>query len=184
MKSVLVRELMVPIEDYATVKQDANLNEAVLALEKAQQTVDLHKHKHRAILVLDGRQRVVGKITMMQVLKALEPKYAKLAAKGVLTRSGYSPRMIEDMLKDNALWNEPMEFICDRAARQPVDSFMEVLTADAYIDQDATLDAAVHKMILLDYQSLIVTHEDQVVGILRLSDLFTVICERVKLCEI
>ena len=52
MKTVIVKELMVPIEEYATVPQEANLYETVLALEKAQMSYDPSKHKHRAILVL------------------------------------------------------------------------------------------------------------------------------------
>ena len=37
MKSILVKEMMVPIADYATVDEDATLYEVVLALEGAQQ---------------------------------------------------------------------------------------------------------------------------------------------------
>ena len=36
MRSIIVKEMMVPIEEYATVRLEATLYEAVLALEKAQ----------------------------------------------------------------------------------------------------------------------------------------------------
>ncbi|MDX2451737.1 MAG: CBS domain-containing protein, partial [Desulfosarcina sp.] len=75
MKTVIVKELMVPIEEYATVPQEANLYETVLALEKAQMSYDPSKHKHRAILVLDSGKKVVGKLDMLDILMSLEPKY-------------------------------------------------------------------------------------------------------------
>ena len=53
MKTITVKELMVPLEAYATVHQEATLREAVLALENAQMTLAPSRHLHRAILVLD-----------------------------------------------------------------------------------------------------------------------------------
>ena len=90
MKTITVKELMVPLEAYATVPRDATLREAVLALEKSQMTLDPSRHKHRAILVLDESGKVVSKITMKNILIALEPNYGKVEGTGVLERSGYS----------------------------------------------------------------------------------------------
>ena len=77
MKSYSVKELMVPLSEYATVKEDATLYEAVLALEEAQENFeDKHtRYRHRAILMLDKNGDVVGKLSQHDVLRALEPKY-------------------------------------------------------------------------------------------------------------
>ncbi len=40
METIFVKDLMVPLEGYATVPQEATLREAVLALEKAQMALD------------------------------------------------------------------------------------------------------------------------------------------------
>ena len=88
MKTFVVKDLMVPLEGYATVPQEATLREAVLALEKAQMKLDPSQHKHRAILVLDESGKVVSKITMKNILVALEPNYGKVEGIGVLERSG------------------------------------------------------------------------------------------------
>jgi CBS domain-containing protein len=182
MKTVVVKELMVPIEEYATVSKEANLYEAVLALEKAQMAFDPSKHKHRAILVLDRGKNVVGKLVMLDILMALEPKYGELEAAGVLSRSGYSPEIIKSMLKDNFLWSEPFQFICSRASELKVSDCMEVPADGVYIDENATLDEAIHQLLTGRYQSLLVTREEKVVGILRLSDVFTKICTKIKTC--
>ncbi len=77
MKSYLVKDLMVPLEEYATVTEDATLYEAVLSLEEAQENFeDKHtRYRHRAILILDKDGNVVGKLGQLDVLRALEPKY-------------------------------------------------------------------------------------------------------------
>jgi CBS domain-containing protein len=184
MKTVIVKALMVPIEEYATVSQEANLYEAVLALEKAQMAFDPAKHKHRAILVLDSGKNVVGKLDKFDILMALEPKYGELEATGVLSSSGYSPDLIKDMLKNRLLWSEPLQFICSRATEMNVTDFMETPTDCAYVKEDATLDEAMHLLVLCRYQSLLVTREAKVVGVLRLSDVFTKICDKIKTCEL
>jgi len=65
MKTIIVKDLMVPLEEYATVSEDATLLEAVMALEAAQEKIDREKYKylHRAILVLNRSGKVVGKIS-------------------------------------------------------------------------------------------------------------------------
>ena len=180
MKTITVKELMVPLEAYATVAREATLREAILALEKAQMTLDPSRHKHRAILVLDESGKVVSKITMKNILIALEPNYGKVEGTGVLERSGYSPDLIKDMLANNALWAEPLQFFGERAARLKVSDFIQAPSENEYIDENSTLGEAAHQLIVYPYLSLLVTRDDEVVGILRLSDVFTKVCEIIK----
>ena len=84
MKTIFIKELMVPLEAYATVSVDATLRDAVVALEKAQTTLAPSQHLHRAILVLDEYGKVVSKIIMKDILVALEPHYGKIEGAGVL----------------------------------------------------------------------------------------------------
>jgi CBS domain-containing protein len=180
MKTITVKELMVPLEEYATVSQEATLREAVLALEKAQMALDPSRHKHRAILVLDESGKVVSKITMKNILVALEPNYGKVESMGVLERSGYSPDLIRSMLEDNALWTEPLQFVRERATKLKVGDFIQALSEGEYIDDNATLGEAIHQLVVYPYHSLLVTSGDEVLGILRLSDVFTKICDIIK----
>jgi len=52
MKTISIKELMVPVEAYATVHRGATLREAVLALEQSQMTLSPSRHKNRALLLL------------------------------------------------------------------------------------------------------------------------------------
>jgi CBS domain-containing protein len=180
MKTIIVKELMVPLNEYATVRREATLRDAVLALEKAQMTLDPSQHKHRAILVLDENGKVLSKITMKDILVALEPNYGKVEGMGVLERSGYSPDLIRSMLEDNALWAKPLQFVRERATKLQVVDIIQTPSEGEYIDENATLGEAAHQLIVQPYHSLLVTSSDEVVGILRLSDVFTKVCDIIK----
>jgi len=184
MKTITVKQLMVPLEEYATVSQDTSLFEAVHALEKAQKAFDPAKHKHRAILVLDENRQVVGKLDMFDILMALEPKYAELGAKGALTREGYNPDLIKSMLQDHFLWSGTLEHVCGRGAHVKVRDIMAVPDQCNYIQETDTLDEAIHQLVVCRFQSLLVSRKDRVVGILRLSDVFTRICEKISTCSV
>jgi len=183
MKTISVKELMVPLKDYATVSSEATLCEAVRALEKAQLVFEPSQYRHRAIFVLDKSGNILGKLTMKDILIALEPNYKNLEGMEVLSRSGYSQDLIESMLKDNALWLEPLQFVCERATQMKVGDFVGPPEDGEYVDENATLGQAVHQLIVNPYISLIVTRDKKIVGILRLSDVFATICDKIKTCK-
>ncbi len=61
MKTIKVKDWMVPLDEYATISEDATLHEAVLALEGAKERFDVKGCRHRAVLVLEKNGRVIGK---------------------------------------------------------------------------------------------------------------------------
>jgi signal-transduction protein with cAMP-binding, CBS, and nucleotidyltransferase domain len=88
------------------------------------------------------------------------------------------------MLKDNVFWDEPLEFICERTKTLRVSDIMETPANGTYIDENANLSEAMHQLVAGRYQSLLVTAAEKVIGILRLSDVFTQICDKIKTCEL
>ena len=184
MQSIKVGELMVPLAEYATVSEDATLNEAVLALEKAQQHVEEGREKHRAVLVLDNKRHVVGKIDQWTVLWAIEPRYKQIGDIRETSRYGFSPEFLRSMVENVGLWQKPLENLCRKAAEINVKEIMQALTAGEFIPKDASLDQALHQMVMGRHASLLVKKGDSVVGILRQSDVFKEICDRMKACEI
>lgn len=75
MKNKCVKDLMIPIDEYAVVHKEDSLYDAILALEKSQQRLSLGRQPHRAVLVVDDNKDVIGKIGHLSFLKALEPDY-------------------------------------------------------------------------------------------------------------
>lgn len=184
MKSITVKDLMIPLAEYAIVLEEATLGEAILALEKAQKEFAPSQHRHRAILVLDMNKKVVGKISMLDVLRGLEPKYGKIEHTGILSRAGFSPEFLKSMLDQYALWAEPLKDICGKAAGLKVRHFMYTPSEGEYVDEGATLSQAIHQLVTGDHHSLLVTRGDEIVGILRLTDVFKEICDEIKACEL
>jgi CBS domain containing-hemolysin-like protein len=82
------------------------------------------------------------------------------------------------------LWNKPMNDICRKAAELKVESFMQAPTEGEYIDEGASLDNAIHQLIMGKHLSLLVTSGNDIVGILRLIDVFKAVVENIKSCEI
>jgi CBS domain-containing protein len=80
MKSYRVKDLMVPLSEYATVPEAATLLEAVKTLRKAQDEFGRNRYQHRAILVFDGNNHFVGKLSQHDVIEALEPKYKRMGS--------------------------------------------------------------------------------------------------------
>jgi CBS-domain-containing membrane protein len=174
METVMVGDLMVPLEEYATVSEDATLFDAVMALEKAQERLDRESYHylHRAILVLDKNKRVIGKVSQLDALRTLEPKYAEMGDWGTLSRAGFSPQFMKSMVSQYALLTGPLEDICKRAAKTPVKEFMYTPREGEYIDKGAYLNQAIHQFVMGHHQSLLVTKDQDIVGVLRLTDVF------------
>ena len=180
MKSHLVKNLMVPLAEYATVSEDATLRDVLLSLEKAQQEFDQTRYRHRAVLVYDKKNRIVGKVSQLDALKALEPRYEQIQDARSVSRFGYSPQFLKNMLVQFNLWDKPLDDICKKAGRTIVKDFMYTPTEGEYIEENATLDAAIHQLVMGHHQSLLVTREGCIVGILRVTDVFREICNCIK----
>jgi CBS domain-containing protein len=186
MKTIAVKDLMVPLEEYATVSEEATLFEAVQALEEAQEALDRDRYKylHRAVLVYDSKKRIVGKISQLDALRALEPKYEDLGDLGRMSLAGFSPRFLKNMLKQEALWEQPLRDICTKAAKVKVKTFMYTPTKGEYVEESASLDEAINLLVMGHHHSLLVTKGKDIVGLLRLTDVFADVFQMMKTCAI
>jgi len=179
-----VKDLMVPLADYATVSQDAVLFEVVLALESADEQFDQARYRHRAVLVYDARKEVIGKVSMLDVLRSLDPQYQDLGNIDMLTRFGLGPGLIKTMTKEFSLLQKPLDEICKKSARIRVRDIMHTPTKGEYVDEDASLNEAIHQLAIGLHQSLLVTRDGGIVGILRLTDVYRQITAMIKACEL
>ena len=73
MKKLMVKDIMVPLEKYATIQEDRLLVDAIYELEKAQKAFEESPYVHRAVLVYDDTKKIVGKLSQWDVIKCLEP---------------------------------------------------------------------------------------------------------------
>ncbi len=181
MKDRKVSQLMVPLSDYATVGGEDTLGHAIQALKDAQ-TDARFVHKHRAVLVYDDNCHVIGKLGIREILKALEPKYLQFAHPDhedhvQLSRFGFNTDFLNSLVDRLGLWTDSMDDLIGRAVSQKVSDIMYKPSNGEFVHQDAPVSEAVHQFILGCHQSLLVLDGTKVVGILRLADLFDLVCE-------
>jgi len=184
MKSRTIKEVMVPLAKYATVPDTATMFDAVMALEQAQQKFDQTRYPHRAILVFADNKQIVGKVSQLDILKALEPKYGQIEDTKSISRLGYSRQFLKKMMDQFNLWNKPLDDICKKASSMSVKDFMYTPTEGEYIEESATLDQGIHQLIIGHHQSLLVTRAKEIVGVLRVTDVFKEVCNIIKTCEL
>ena len=180
MKSIKVKQLMVPLDEYATVNENATLNEAVLALEESQKRFRQDRYKHRAVLVFDKVHNIVGKVSQLDLIRGLEAGDMKTGDLKYVSRCGFSREFIKSMIAQYGLWQKPLDDICRKAAQIKVKDIMYTLTEGEYIEEDASFDEAIHQLVMGHHQSLLVTRAGKIVGILRLTDVFGEICDVIR----
>ncbi len=184
MKTNVVRDLMVPLSEYATVSKDAILSEAVLALKESQARFDQNRYRHRAIMVYDESGNIVGKVSMFDALRALEPKYGDMLSDQGPLHMGFTRKYMQSMIEQLKLWEDPLQHICQKAAERKVETFMSRLVEGEYIEADATLDEAIHQFVMCHHNTLLVADNGAIIGILRVTDIFEAICDSVAACKI
>jgi len=181
-----VGEVMVPLSEYATVPQGSTLYQAVLALEAAQEKFeDKHtRYRHRAILVLNKRGSVLGKISQMDVLRSLEPEDDDTDQIDELKQFGFSSAFVQSVRKQRRLRSSPLTELCRKAAKIKVEEVMQTPSEGEYIDEDASLDLAILQLTMGQHLALLVTRGKEIVGILRLTDAFAAVFHTMKECDL
>jgi CheY-like chemotaxis protein/predicted transcriptional regulator len=182
METANLKELMVPIAEYATVQEDANVFEAIDALEEAQKAFHPGRYRHRAVLVLDKNQRVVGKLSQHDIIQALEPqiKGSKAQQKSAHNRFGFSRNFTATVAEQYSRWDRPLQNLYKKSIEQKVGSFMHRPTPGEYVELSATINETIHRLIIGGHHSLLVTNGPDIVGIVRLTDVFELIHLRLK----
>ena len=185
METYKVKDLMVSLSEYVTVSEDATLFEAVKELEKAQKKFSQDRYPHRVVLVLDKNKKVIGKLGQLDILKALEPKYFEMQDREGMKTYGFSKQFMKSMLKNFRLLDGAMENICRKAGETKVTKFVVKPSEGEFVEIDASLNEAIHQLVMGQHQSLLVTDKKgDIAGILRLTDLFSRICQSMHECGI
>lgn len=182
MKEKKVKEVMIPLSDYATISEDATLAEAIKELVEAQRDTK-YTRKHRAVLAYDADNNITGKLSIRCIFRALEPKYRqfehpdKHTMSTDLSRFGFNEDFLRSLVDNFNLWDETLEELVEKSANRKVKDVMYQPGDGEYVYEDATVAEAVHQFILGCHQSLLVLKNDEVSGVIRLVDLFDIVSE-------
>jgi len=180
MNAQTVKSLMVPLSEYASVPTTATLLETIRALERIQARDTSARYPHRAVLVYDDDGRIVGKVCQTGVIRVLEPDFTSRLGEDALTRFGISDEFLESTLDQSNFWKIPIRRLCRVAGALSASQVMDSLEEGDYVPADAPLQKALALMTSGCHNSLLVTENDDVVGILKLTDLFAYITQEMK----
>lgn len=173
-----VKDLMVPLDRYGLVSQDATLLEAIQTLQEAQKKRDRNRQPFRAVLIFDGNKKVIGKLGEFAFLKALEPKRTILGDVSKLSSAGVSEQIISTVMDHYDFFQDKLSNLCFRARNIKVRDVMHPITES--IDENTLLCEAITKIIMWDTLSVIVTREGEIIGLLRISDICQEIAEHME----
>ena len=183
MKDIKVKDLMIQLAEYATVSEEATLYEAVVVLEKAQQKFDERHYKHRAILVFNADGDIIGKVSQTDIIRCLDSGPGQTKDMRVVRRFGFSPGFVESAQEKYSNWNNPLDDLCRKSARTKVKDIMSIPGEGEYISEESTLNSAIHQLVKGHHLSLLATGNGEVVGVLRLSDVFNEVSKAIKECQ-
>lgn len=184
MEHYSVKDLMVPISEYATVRMGTSLLDAIRVLERAQEAFTVNKYQHRAILVLDENDQVVGKVGQLRVLKAIETRYDLDNEIEELKSFNFSDEYIAHRREQRRLQGPIIKGdALQTAALKKVEEFMQKPAPGEFVSENCSLDRAIHQLVAGTHLSLLVTRDKKISGILRIADVFAAVYHEMKQYE-
>jgi CBS domain-containing protein len=172
-----VRDITIPLDEYAVTRIDNTLKEAVPALRRLYCQVEdgrCTEAGHRTILVLDEEGALAGIIDFRSILKVLIPEIAggltaRLAALEVSI--AFAQAGARDLDEANASFRARVIRNADTKVRDVMLKVRGTISADADI-----LEAL--KMLLANKITMIPVFEgEKLIGVIRDSDLFLFVAE-------
>jgi CBS domain-containing protein len=173
-----VKDLMVPLDEYPVVPTNATLLDVVSALDEGRKRLPAGKQPYRAVLVVDDQGKIVGKIGQLAFLASLEPKYNVLGDLDKFQTAGLSPEIVSLVMEHYRFFEESLDDLCQRRSSLKAGDAMHPLSES--VEESASIFEAIHKIVMWQQLSLLVTRGDDVVGLIRLSDLYDEVASRMR----
>jgi CBS domain-containing protein len=164
----IAREIMIPLAEFPQIAIDTTLRAAYALLHERHLSGGW---RFRHMLVFDGRATLVGILSLQDLLRALMPDYIKASLSAL--DSGPAP----DYSGLSLLWQEAFDEQCAKMADSRVDAHMTPVRHT--IPADAPWTQAAYQMIAHGVHMLPVLDERELVGVVRIVDVFNQAAERV-----
>lgn len=184
MEKMTVRELMRTIDEFPNISSQATFMEAVEALEKADQEFKSGKAPERILIVYGETGKILGKLSPIDVVKGLEPKYLNIEIPKSTPYYGMVQRSLESMKEVYRLWYTPLGELWKKARSVKIHEFIKLPTPDHMVNVDDKIDAAFHLFVVFRHGSLFVQDRHEIVGLIRFSDVYKKIRETMRACPL
>lgn len=184
MEKMKVHELMRPVEEFPRISSRATFVEAVEALAAAEKEYRDGRAKQRILLVCDDDGRIIGKLSPMDVLQGLEPKYEGIQSLENFPHYRLAPSPVESLKEELKVWERPLSELCRKAVAVKIEHFVKLPTPDHMVNADDYMDKAFHLFVVGRHDSLFVTAGEAVVGVILFSDVYREIVHTLRECSL
>jgi len=183
MEKMKVRDLMVPADQFPKIADHATFYDALVALETAQEKFLTGSAKQRILLVQDKNGKIISKISPIDLMRGLETQYKELDMSDIIRRSGLT-YMWTTMRRDLRLWEDPFGDLCRKAIEVKIGNFIQPPGKGQLVGTDDVLAKCFHLFVINRHDSLFVVENDDIIGLLRFSDVYKKVSQTMKACAI
>lgn len=181
MEKMKVRDLMVTADRFPKISDQTTFYEAILALEHAQEQYLSGQAEQRIVLVENERGKIIAKISPIDLMRGLETNYTRINYGETVKRFGLS-YIWESMQKDFGLWEDPFKDLCRKAGGIHVRDFIHSPKDGQLVHAEDTLAKCFHLFVMNRHDSLFVVRGNEIVGLLRFSDVYKKMSQTMKAC--
>lgn len=161
-----VKHIMVPLSSFSTIREDRTVADAVDVIVKSFSrtmfTSTVQETVHRSVLVVDTDDKVIGFLTLTDLLGGMQPRYMRLRME--------KPPMAESFHVESPNYSGMFTIMARDLITKTVREIMS--KAVPVIDADANLMEAASRLLDLNLRRLLVTDGNKIVGVIREQDLF------------
>lgn len=172
----LVKDIYVKIDDYPNIMEKSPIGNAFYMMHNVLED----KHKYRSILVLDDNNRLKGYLSLRDLIRAVGPDYLQKVHPDV---KGHQPFNFEGLGQNlsalSLLWQDgfSVEHL-QNEAKKPVSEYMTLVEDEVALEDPVA--KCLYLMLVRDLLMLPVVEDGQVIGVIRLVDLFECLASNVE----
>jgi len=162
----VVRDHLIPIAKYPSLKETQTLSEAVQVI--LSYTCGNDRLMFSEILVLNDQNQLVGHLNLQSILKALDKRLADIPeVKGHEGKGAQFPNL-------SILWEDSFFHTCPLKRDIPIRDVMQ--STHRYVKSGDSLIKALSIILQSHEDALPVMENDSIIGVIRLEEIFKAIC--------
>ncbi len=166
----IVKDFIVPISRYPHLRESQTLGEAVQTL-LSYTCGNEGRLQYAGILITDKDNQLAGFLNLQTILRALDSRLAN-TPRGFEGKGGKYPDLA-------ILWEESFFSKCSEKNNTPISDFM--ISPETVVKGNDPLLKALSIMLHSNEIVLPVNEEGSIIGVIRLEEIFTAICNACRL---
>ena len=165
------RDFMIPIEEYPHIDASSSVCDAMSLMHSSLAA----PHKFRTILVTDENERLLGYLSLRDLIRAVGPRYLRKEAPNY---KGHHPfqGISNDLSALSLIWQEGFSVKIQEEAKKPLKDMMTLI--ERTVAPDDSFAKCIYLMMVLDELMIPVVDSDKVIGAIRQVDVFERIAEQ------